>query len=628
MTQALTQSTESGTRGVLPLAQAALTQPVAEELRDLGELLRASVHVCGAASVVELVGERASETLAATIAAKAAAADAEDASSNWHVRIRPLAPTRVLESRFADPRYSITVGPKDDVREAANRFVELVGDSSSLASLGGSLSRLRALVFFAFGDAIGQAASVDPDRGDPDLLWSWQKREAPWVVDRRTARVVRGGEGSLDDRGASLVADLADRAQLALGSPVEVDWVLRGDGSYAVVGVRPLRVVPAFTSSPFRILTLVASDEGTVAPIAVDALDRALSRDDLPSDEPRVRRIYARPYRRQDGPERVRRSSSGAIAGVGGLGLRAAQIAKDVAAPLNAVRTFERGLDRRLRLLDRVDLGELTDDELVTALWDRHKLAVEAFVLLDRHRLATIAVLGALEMAGSPLPRETFPAIARPRMTRSRRRAVQRLQELAKKIVNEHGELVHYDALARPLRGKWQKAREESRDLRPLGIDVLPDAFGASNEDMYGGLATALQFDEAKSRRERKLEVERVLAAARGRSLGRSRETLASSLLLLQSRVSKSKGVAIEGLAAALLRVRRAALQVGERFVDRDLLDEPQDALHLYLPEIEEAMAEEPGAYAARVRLRKENDARWASFRAPRRIYARRPHGQ
>ena len=611
--------------GKMSLRTAALTHPVADELCALGDLIRQSVPVCEKASVVQLLGDDALDKLTASIEAQRLRKGVEEVT--WDVWVRPLAPTNTLSALFRDPQFRVQVRPGDDAAKRAAEFLDLVGDRSVVAALGGSLARLRAVVFAVAEQAYGQAASVDPDRGDPDLLWSWQRREAPWVVDRRTARVVRAGEGSIDDRSASLVADLADRAQLALGRPVEVDWARSPAGHHSIVGVSELDVVPAFTSAPFRILTLVASDEGTVAPIAVDALDRALSRDDLPSDEPRVRRIYARPYRRQDGPERMRRSSSGTVAGVGGLGLKAAQIAKDVAAPLNAVRAFERGLSRRLRDLDQINLVSLSDAELVEALWDRHKLAVEAFVLLDRHRLATIAILGSLEMAGSPLPRETFPAIARPRSTRMRRKKMHELRAFAKQVINEHGDLVPFDGLRSREKERWATLRASCADLRPLGIDVLPDAIGASDEAMLEGIRLSLRINEARNKRERNAEIERVMFAARERSFGRGRETLASSLLFLQGRVSKSKGVAIEGLAAALLRVRRAACEVGRRFVERDLLDLDEDALHLYLPEIEQAMAEEPGAYAARVRLRKENDARWARFRAPRRIYARRPHG-
>ena len=112
----------------------------------------------------------------------------------------------------------------------------------------------------------------------------------------------------------------------------------------------------------------------------------------------------------------------------------------------------------------------------------------------------------------------------------------------------------------------------------------------------------------------------RLLATARGRDMGRSREGLVNTLGGLAERVAVVKGVVAEQLAASLLRLRAAALQAGQRLVDRAVLEVPSDALYLTLAELEEALVGEPGAYASRVRLRREDDARWARFEAPRRV--------
>ena len=69
-----------------------------------------------------------------------------------------------------------------------------------------------------------------------------------------------------------------------------------------------------------------------------------------------------------------------------------------------------------------------------------------------------------------------------------------------------------------------------------------------------------------------------------------------------------------------MLRLREAAVEVGARLVDQAVLEEAEDALYLSLDELEEALRGEPGAYAARVRLRREDDLRWAAFDAPRRV--------
>ena len=47
---------------------------------------------------------------------------------------------------------------------------------------------------------------------------------------------------------------------------------------------------------------------------------------------------------------------------------------------------------------------------------------------------------------------------------------------------------------------------------------------------------------------------------------------------------------------------------------------DPADESTRELAELEDAVRGEPGAYAARVRLRREDDARWASFDAPRNL--------
>jgi hypothetical protein len=116
-----------------------------------------------------------------------------------------------------------------------------------------------------------------------------------------------------------------------------------------------------------------------------------------------------------------------------------------------------------------------------------------------------------------------------------------------------------------------------------------------------------------------------VLATARQKPFGRSRGAIAASLGLLIVRVARSKGATSEALAAAMLRLRRAACEAGRRLADAGVVDEAADGLYLSLEEIEQALAGEPGAYAARVRLRREDDERWSRWTAPRRIT---PHRQ
>ncbi len=145
----------------------------------------------------------------------------------------------------------------------------------------------------------GGAASADVV-GDPDGLsvWSRGHRASPWRIDRRSGRTEEKGEG-LDVHKAEQVADLVDRVQLALGLPVEIEWVVQ-HGRPVVLTLLPLTFDATFTDGVWRRVALVAADEGTVAPLAIDALDRAFASEEPgPQVEANVRRVYARPHRRR-----------------------------------------------------------------------------------------------------------------------------------------------------------------------------------------------------------------------------------------------------------------------------------------------------------------------------------------
>ena len=117
----------------------------------------------------------------------------------------------------------------------------------------------------------------------------------------------------------------------------------------------------------------------------------------------------------------------------------------------------------------------------------------------------------------------------------------------------------------------------------------------------------------------------RLLATARGRPLGRLREGLAGSIAMGLAQLADTKGRIGESVAASLLRLRAGACAVGARLVEDGILDECDDALYLDLQEIEDALRGEPGAYASRVRLRREADARWRHYDPPRTLAARVP---
>ena len=585
----------------------------AEEAHDLWALASLGVPVAEG-FVVQLAGRDAEARLRAVVERALSVA-----ATTERVLIRPLFPTRSAAARFARrPGMGLEVSGPSDAGPVVEAFLSAARAHEVTAALGGSLDLLAARVLLAASSPSGRAASADPSTGDPDLLRVWASTAAPWVVDRRTARVLSHGEGALDGPGASRVADLADRAQLVLGRPVELDWCLWRD-RVVVTGVRPLVLSPAFTAVPFRIVTLIATDEGTVSPLTVDCLDKALRPADGSIDEATVRRIYARSYRRMEGHAQMARRRSDP-ASLARAGTHAAAVAVDVAAPIAAVRRFERTAGDRLENLDAVDLTGLSDDALLDDLRARQRLVIEAVTLLDHLRIASLGALAALEAAVGTLPAECFPALARPRATRARRRTLERLAGLAQRIETEAGTLVPPGELSRDLRRAWDGLRPDLEAVRSLSLDVGLPAWGRDDGTLLAALRAAPWERLAGHERARSDATRRLLATARHRPLGRSREMLAVGLSALLKRISTAKGRAAEGLAAASLRLREGALEVGKRLVRDGLVDEPEDALYLHVAELGQGIAGEPGAYAARVRLRREDEQRWARFEAPRRL--------
>ena len=595
-----------GARSLVALSRAEAADH-GEEAEDLARLFGAGVVVADALILPLSSGDPRSRLL------NLAQHLLERAPS---VRLRPLFPSRALASRFERLAHmSVTLSQHDDAARAVDSLLSAVSAPEVTAALGGGLSRLSILGVAGDADAAGRAASANPLKGDPDEILVWESAASPWLVDRRTTRVTESGEGHLDAQHISRVADLADRAQLALGHPVEIEWMLAG-GRPVVIGSRGLVLRPSFTQAPFRLVSLVAADEGVVAPLAVDALDKALRSDDPPSDEACVRRIYARPYRRMD-ERAVPRGSSNPVS-IARAYARAGRAAMDVAAKVAASRRFEQSLSSRMAAVDAVDLSALDDEALLDALRDRQRLVIEALRLLNRGRVATIATLAALEATVGALPRECYPALAHLRPTRARRRVHDKLARLARRIEQERGMLVGPSELPPPLRRKWSELAASLEGVRPLGIDVSPLPWGANDALVLAAMRTALvDVDDARERARRNA-MRRLLATARGKSFGRSRETVARSLGMLLSRVASAKGRVAEGLAAAHLRLRAAAIEAGRRLAGEGLVESPEDALYLYLAEIGQGLAGEPGAYAARVRLRREDDERWARYEPPR----------
>ncbi|MBK6813788.1 MAG: hypothetical protein IPG81_33885 [Sandaracinaceae bacterium] len=215
------------------------------------------------------------------------------------VRLRTLFPTEHAALRF-DRRAGF---PSDVTRDTAlpevvAALIDSLRSPELAAALGGSLMGLHVRVLgFDVRDA-GELISADAQSGDPDrlLVSCVGAGAAPFQIDRRSMRTTAAGEGLSGDE-AERLADLADRAQLALGRPLRLEWG-RDQGRDVITSLRTLtfRVPP---HSPWRRVALMAADEGAVSPLTVDALDRALGTGEPgPHVERAVKRVFARPYRR------------------------------------------------------------------------------------------------------------------------------------------------------------------------------------------------------------------------------------------------------------------------------------------------------------------------------------------
>jgi hypothetical protein len=568
-----------------------LADVAGEEARDLARLLAARVPVARG-RIVPL--ESRPEKLAAVLHELLAGAG--------RVSIKVLAPS-AAERRSLEVAGPGVLRAGTDVDALAQAWTSLRGRDVALR------------VVPSDDEPCGGAASVDPQRGDPDILTVWAEghADAAWRIDRRSTRVEVPGE-SLGVILAERVADVVDRVQLELGAPVQIDWVLQ-DGRPRVLGVRPLTTEPTFLEGRWRRVALVAADEGTVAPLAVDTLDRALREEG--EDEVAVRRIYARPYRRRE--PLLARLGEGTRGDLSRATAEAARATATVAPFLGDAFRFERAAADRLAVFDAEALTELSDDALLASLRERQRYVAEGLRALDRGRSATRTVLAAFEVVVGPLRREQHAALAALRMTRARRRFHDKLAALAKDVEDAHG-AAPTSEWSPTLKRRFDELRASLGDLRPLGVDVSPVPYARDEETLHRAMLTRPRPGPAARERAREEALERLTDEVSRGLGGAVRGAIVRGLGLLALRVARAKGGAAETVSAGLLRLRRAASEIGARLVRGAMLDEPDDALYLSVAELEDAMRGEPGAYAARVRLRREDDQRWRSFVAPRRV--------
>jgi len=468
------------------------------------------------------------------------------------------------------------------------------------------------------GERVGFAVSSDPSGGDPDEVQvTGQEGGTPWRIDRRSARVSEPGDG-LEVVLAERVADLVDRAQLVLGFPVEIEWVERGE-EIIIATVEPLALDRHHADGPFRRVALTAADEGVVAPLTIDALDQGLSaaEEEGPRVGQTVRRIYGRPYRRRTQPSILGRVEPTPLMQAASA---CAVATADVMPLLASALRFDKRSGARFHELATGELQALEDEALLEVLRQRQQFVAEAFLQLDYSREATRQALHALEATIGELPKSVYPALAAPRSVRARRKYFAKLRELADRFEREGVPLGTTERLPGALGRQWREVARELTDVRPLGINVLPEPIGNSDRALRAALRMVGTESPESVERRRSEARESVIRVARSRSLRRMREVLVRPLLVLLDRIAMAKGRLSEGTARSLVLLRSAAVEAGRRLVDTAILDEPEDALYLWLAELEDAVRGEPGAYAARVRLRREDDARWANFDAPRNL--------
>ncbi len=462
--------------------------------------------------------------------------------------------------------------------------------------------------------------SVEPTTGDPELVSVTAPGDLDaWWIDRRTMRPERVPAGAQTSEALIVgAADLADRVQLALGEPVLVRVGLRGE-RFVVQGLRPLALRTQFTSASYRKLAPLLASPGTLAPLAIDAIDRALGLEAEDGDEPRVRRIYGRAYRRMDVHHTPFTGEEGRVVRRA-LG-RLARLGRDVVLALDDARAFRTELARSIPIHDGQALDTLHMQDLIAALHSRMALVTRALSLLERARLATLSLVPAIDATVGPAPRDLLDALAAP--MRSRRR-----QAVDGKLLAMAPHCQHLDGvLALPGEehlAEWGKLLHTLKHVRILGMDIRPDSIGSSDASLLQAIDEAVAAQRVESEKQRE-HAERALRSLSLKGpFGPLGAPAVSAQLVLLQRLARAKGSVSEGLSAALLRLRATALEAGERLAAQGVIDSAEDAFYMPLDEILEALSGELGAYAARVRLRREDDRRFRNFAAPRRILGRR----
>lgn len=577
-----------------------------EEAREIARLLDASVRGFeGRVTSVRLDDTRGFERLAREAFALAGA-----------VSVRPFFPTSGAARAFSEVVHGpLDLASDDDLVALTSAIRAALDDHAVRVAFGGS-RHIPVRVVAVDPGSHGEATSCDPVDGDPDHVGVRRAGGSWYRVERKSGRTAHDGDG-LDSRIVESIADLVDRCQIELGRPVQLQWATQR-GRAVVLAVEPLRPSVSFAHAALRRVAIVAADEGTVVPLAIDALDRGLTRTRERFPGAIASRVYARPYRRLEIDGRLLGATMGPVAAATSA---AAKVAYETAVAFHADGEFCKSSDDRVRGFAAEDLTALDDEALLVALDARHGFVADAFARLDGCRELTRRAILALETAVGPLPREAYPALSTPKSTKERVRIGIDLGDLARRIggdLREPGLRLRLDP---PLAKRWDELRESLRDVRPLGIDLVAEALGARDETFQVALVSAPPRRRIDALEEARWSaIRRVLALANSHPFGAARAGVVSSVSLVIERIVSSKGRLAEVLADALGVLRTASLEVGRRLVERAQLDADADAFYLTQEELEEALRGEPSGLAARVRARREDDARWRWFDAPRRL--------
>lgn len=532
------------------------------------------------------------------------------------VAVRPFFPTTGAARAFADSvSVSLDVRSEADLDLLAPALRRSLDERAVRVAFGGS-RHVPVRVIPVDADSYGEATSCDPIDGHPDHVGVRRATGEWYRVERKSGRTAHEGSG-LDSLLVESIADLVDRCQIELGRPLVLHWATHR-GRVVALSIEPLKPSVSFAHAALRRVAIVAADEGTVAPLAIDALDRGLTRTRERVPGAIASRVYARPYRRLEIDGRLLGAPMGPVASATSA---AAKVAYETAVAFHADTEFCKSSGERVRAFSAEDLAAMDDEALLAAFEARHGFVADAFARLDGCRELTRRAILALETAVGPLPREAYPALSTPKSTKERVRIGIDLGDLARRIGGDLREPGLRKRLDPPHAKRWDELRASLEDTRPLGIDIVPEPIGATDETFQAALVAAPPRRRIDALEEARWSaIRRVLALAQNQPFGAARAGVVSSVSLVIERIVASKGRLAEVLADALFVLRTAALELGTRLVDRALLDAAADAFYLTQEELEEALRGEPSGLSARVRARREDDARWRWFDAPRRL--------